>query len=160
MHASYAVHPDFKSHTGSVVSRGHGGIYDTSTCQKINAEISTEKDLIGVAKALPQVLWTRYFLKAQGFHDIDTVIHQANKSTILFCNNGIASSSKHTFYVNDWYFFVADRVAQKGLRIEYCPNQEMIADFFTKTLQGALFIKFRNFIMNIALVRSQECVEQ
>lgn len=35
------------------------------------------------------------------------------------------------------------------MRVDYCPTEEMIADFFTKPLQGALFRKFRAFIMNI-----------
>ena len=80
--ASYAVHPDFKSHSGGVFSLGHGGIYGTSTRQKINAKSSIEAEFIGVAEVLPQVLWTRYFLEAQGFTDVDTVVHQDNKSTI------------------------------------------------------------------------------
>jgi hypothetical protein len=33
--------------------------------------------------------------------------------------------------------------------VEYCPTQEMVADFFTKPLQGAQFKKFRDFIMNV-----------
>jgi hypothetical protein len=32
--------------------------------------------------------------------------------------------------------------------IQDCPTGEMIADLFTKPLQGAMFQKFRNFIMN------------
>jgi hypothetical protein len=33
--------------------------------------------------------------------------------------------------------------------MEYCPTREMVMDFFTKpALQGALFQKFRNLIMN------------
>ena len=31
--------------------------------------------------------------------------------------------------------------------IHYCPTAEMLADFFTKPLQGRLFHKFRNVIM-------------
>ena len=31
--------------------------------------------------------------------------------------------------------------------IEYCPTEDMLADFFTKPLQGALFRKFRAVIM-------------
>ena len=44
-------------------------------------------------------------------------------------------------------------------------TKEMIADFFTKPLQGALFRKFRAFIMNLPyesvdqLQEAQECVE-
>ena len=33
--------------------------------------------------------------------------------------------------------------------MKYCPTEEMIADFFTKPLQGALFYKFRDAILGI-----------
>ena len=45
-----------------------------------------------------------------------------------------------------------------------CPTAEMLADFFTKPLQGLLFVKFCDLIMNSVIVpdkkhnRSQECV--
>jgi Reverse transcriptase (RNA-dependent DNA polymerase) len=63
--ASYAVHPDMKSHTGGILSLGKGAVYGTSTRQKINAKSSTEAELIGVAEVLPQAIWTRNFLSAQ-----------------------------------------------------------------------------------------------
>jgi hypothetical protein len=44
---------------------------------------------------------------------------------------------------------VADRVASGDLRIEHCPTEEMVADYFTKPLQGALFYRLRDHIMNI-----------
>jgi hypothetical protein len=31
----------------------------------------------------------------------------------------------------------------------HCPTGEMVADYFTKPLQGAIFLKFRNMIMNV-----------
>jgi Reverse transcriptase (RNA-dependent DNA polymerase)/Zinc knuckle len=55
--ASYAVHPDMKSHTGGVLSLGKGGIYGTSTRQRINAKSSTEAELIAVAEVLPRALF-------------------------------------------------------------------------------------------------------
>jgi Reverse transcriptase (RNA-dependent DNA polymerase) len=85
--ASYAVHPDMKSHTGGVFSLGKGGIYGTSTRQRINAKSSTEAELIGVAEVLPQILWTQYFLEAQGYTCDDSIIYQDNKSAILLENN-------------------------------------------------------------------------
>jgi len=33
------------------------------------------------------------------------------------------------------------------MNIVYCPTEEMLADFFTKPLQGALFRKFRDVVM-------------
>ena len=44
-------------------------------------------------------------------------------------------------------FFVKDRIDKKEIRIEYCPTELMLADFFTKPLQRSLFRKFRNVIM-------------
>jgi len=35
------------------------------------------------------------------------------------------------------------------MRVTYCPTEEMIADFFTKPLQGGAFIRFWDFILNV-----------
>jgi hypothetical protein len=40
--ASYAVHPDLKSHTGGTMSLGKGATYGTSSKQKLNTKSSTE----------------------------------------------------------------------------------------------------------------------
>jgi hypothetical protein len=45
------------------------------------------------------------------------------------------------------YFFIADRVKSKEIRIEYCPTGLMIAAYFTKSLQGVLFQQLRDMIM-------------
>ena len=46
--ASYAVHPDMKSHTGATMSLGQGCVYSMSTKQKLNTRSSTESKLVGV----------------------------------------------------------------------------------------------------------------
>jgi hypothetical protein len=147
--ASYAVHPDMKSHTGGTMSLGKGTVYNTSTRQKLNTKSSTESELVGVNDVMPQILWTRYFLEKQGYGVKESIIHQDNQSSILLEKNGRGSSSKRTRHINIRYFFVTDRVQSKEVSIEYCPTGEMIADFFTKPLQGSLFRKFRAFIMNL-----------
>ena len=72
-----------------------------------------------------------------------------NKSAMLLEKNGRASSGKRTRHIDIRFYFVADRVANGDLRIEHCPTEDMVADFFTKPLQGALFYKLRDLIMNI-----------
>jgi hypothetical protein len=143
--ASYAVHPDMKSHTGGILSLGKGAIYGTSTRQEINAKSSTEAELIRVAEVLPQALWTRYFLSAQGYAPDKSVIYQDNKSAILLEQNGRASSSKRTRHIDIRYFFVTDRITNNEIRIEYCPTKQMVTDFFTKPLQGGCFSCFQKF---------------
>jgi hypothetical protein len=54
--ASYAVHPDTRSHTGGAMSRGRGIIYGTSKRQKLNTKSLIEAELVGVDDVMPQVL--------------------------------------------------------------------------------------------------------
>ena len=35
------------------------------------------------------------------------------------------------------------------IKIKYCPTTLMLGDYFTKPLQGGLFLKFRGRILNI-----------
>jgi hypothetical protein len=147
--ASFAVHPDMKAHTGGALSFGKGVIYGTSTRHKLNTRSSTESELVGLNDVMPQILWTQYFLKAQGCSNVETTVYQDNQSTMLLANNGRASSSKRTRHLDIQYFFVTDRIAAGDMKIEYCPTGNMIADFFTKPLQGLAFQTFRDFIMNV-----------
>ena len=45
------------------------------------------------------------------------------------------------------YFFIKDRLNTEKITVEYCPTGKMIADFFTKPLQGNLFRKFRDLVL-------------
>ena len=45
------------------------------------------------------------------------------------------------------YFYVRDHIQSKTLSLEHCPTEEMLADYFTKPLQGSLFVRLRNHIM-------------
>ena len=44
-------------------------------------------------------------------------------------------------------FFVKDQVDKGKLSTEYCPNHLMIADYFTKPLQGKMFRDMKKLIM-------------
>jgi hypothetical protein len=145
--ASYAVHPDMKSHTCGALSLGTGVIYGTSKSQKLNVKSSTEAEIVGTDDVMPQILWTLYFLEAQGYKIKDNTLYQDNKSSILLETNGRGSSRKRTRHIDVRYFFIADRVKSGEIMIEHCPTGIMIADYFTKPLQGALFWKLRDMVM-------------
>ena len=71
----------------------------------------------------------------------ESVLFQDNMSSMLLEKNGRESSSKRTRHMNICFFFIKDRIESKEVRIEYCPTGEMLADFFTKPLQGKQFYK-------------------
>ena len=52
--------------------------------------------------------------------------------------------------INIRYYFIQDRWAKGEVDIQYCPTDEMIADFFTKPLFGPQFFAMRATIMNEA----------
>jgi KUP system potassium uptake protein len=138
-----------RGQTGGTASLGKGCLMSTATTQGINTRSSTETELVALDAMMPQVLWTNYFLDGQSYGAARTVVYQDNKSTILLATNGRASSSKRTKHINQRFYFVKDRIESGEICVEYCPSEEMIADFFTKPLQGALFIRIRDFIMNV-----------
>jgi precorrin-2 methylase len=73
--AAFAVHPDMlKGHTGGNMTLGKGSVYGTSTRQKINTHSSTEAELVSVNDVMPQVLWTQYFLSAQGYDMTENIV--------------------------------------------------------------------------------------
>ena len=83
--ASYTAHDDMRGHTGRTMSMGkygHGSIISISKKKKLNTKNSTEEEIIGVDNVMPQMLWTRYFLEAQGYGIVDNKLYQDNMSAI------------------------------------------------------------------------------
>ena len=54
------------------------------------------------------------------------------------------------------YFFAKGRVIAGMIKIEHMPTEAMLADFFTKPLQGRLFRKFQNLLMNLGHGNTEE----
>ena len=126
--ASFAVHNDMRSRTGVMFSLGKGAVYCASTKQKIMTTSSTEAELVGVADAMPKILWCRYFMESQGCNVQDVYVYQDNQSAILLENNRRKSVSKGTRHVKIKYFFITDKVKNNEVKILYCPTKEMIGD--------------------------------
>ena len=147
--AAFAVHSDFKSHTGGVLTMGKGSIYASSTKQKLNTKSSTEAELVAVDNLMPQILWTKLFLEKQGFKVKDNIIHQDNLSTMRLENNGRGSSGKKTRHINIRYYFITDRIKKGDMRVMHCPTDMLVGDFYTKPLQGKQFRIFQNIILNL-----------
>ena len=126
--ASFAVHEDFKSHTGATFSYGRGCPIALSRKQKLNTWSSAKVELVGADDASQLILWTRLFLEAQGYNVHENILYQDNRSAILLEKNGRRSSSKRTRALNIRYFFLTDQVAKGNLVIEHCSTEDMIAD--------------------------------
>ena len=92
---------------------------------------------------LGQMLWTLYFLQDQGYDvakPLENILHQDNTSAIRLEENGKMSSSQRTRHINIRYFFIKDKIEREEISVVYCPTEDMVADYFTKPLQGSQFI--------------------
>jgi hypothetical protein len=145
--AAYGVHNDMKSHTGGVISLGGGVVMCKSSKQKLNTKSSTEAELVGASDYLPSKIWAKFFLEAQGHQITTNVFEQDNQSAIKLEQNGRKSCGQKSRHIDIRFFFTTDRIRNDNITIAYCPTEQMLADFLTKPLQGALFQKFKRVMM-------------
>ena len=146
--ASYGVHRDCKSHTGTVISLGSGPVLVKSVKQKINTKSSTEAELVGLSDSMSTIIWCRNFLEAQGYDMPPAQVFQDNMSTIAMIRSGKPTSDR-TRHINIRFFFINDREKSGEVKVEYRSTKSMLADILTKPLQGEQFEVLRNELLNI-----------
>ncbi len=157
----FAIHPNMRGHSGGALTLGLGFPISSFGKQKLNTCSSTESKLVGVDDLMSLIVWSRNFLKAQGYAVVNNILHQDNRSAILLERNSKMSSGKRTKHIAICYFFVTDRIRAGEISPKWCPTGEMIVDFLTKLLQGAMFWKFRDLLMGVVpTVNTNELLAQ
>ena len=147
--SAHAVHPNMRGHTGGGVTTFGTGIIDQkSGQQKMNTRSLTETEVVGTSEYLPKNIYFEMFMEAQGYKLQSNILAEDNESTIRMSKNGRDSCTSNSKHIAITYFWVTDRIKNGNITIVHdCPTKQMIADFFTKPLQGALFHLFRKVIM-------------
>jgi len=110
------------------------------------SESSTEAEVVGISDNTGDNLGIMYFLEGQAYDTKPMVLYQDNKSAITLINKG-RSTSHRTRHIATRYFFNKDRVDQGDVKLVHRGTEEMVADYFTKPLQGEYFRKMRKHIM-------------
>ena len=150
--ASRAVHDDMKSHTSGTISFGRGALMPTSEKHKLSAKSSAEAEVAGASDFLPKNTRAKNFLAEQGHNLSTNILYQDNQSAIKLEASGRAPAGRQSRHVDARHFFIKGRVDSGEITIERCPTDEMLADFFAKPLQGALFRKFKAVVLGHAHV--------
>ena len=108
--ASYGIHMDGKSHTGScVMVGGIGAVHCKSAKQNIVTKSSTEAELVALSDSANQGLHVRNFLIEQGYNLGPVIIYQDNMSCMALVERG-RSGAERTRHINIRYFWVKERV--------------------------------------------------
>jgi hypothetical protein len=146
--AAFAVHKDMRSHTGSAMRIGTGGMFAwRSVKQKLTTKSSTEAELVGASDEAGDGIETREFLQAQGHPQKPVIIYQDNQSALALFKRGRGSANR-TRHINIRYFWLKDRAELKEVRFKYLATESMVADVLTKPLQGGLFARMSAALMH------------
>ena len=81
------------------------------------------------------------------------ILYQDNQSTILLESKGRSSLGKRSRAIDIRFFAIKDSCDNGHIEILYCPTDEMVADFYTKPLQGKKFREFRDLILGVGKTR-------
>jgi hypothetical protein len=144
--ASFAVHPNMRSHTGAIVTVGQVPVFFKSMKQKLSAKSSMESEMIALSDILPQAMHTAYFLEEQMKQAVIPTFHEDNQSAVAMLKNGrpLAEATRHT---NIRYFFIADYLQQGKTDLRYINTKDQTGDYYTKPLTGIDFKRHRDTIM-------------
>ena len=52
-------------------------------------------------------------------------------------------------------FYITDLISRDEVEVRYCPTDEMVADYMSKPIVGAKFIKFRDLVINLSGIYHQ-----
>jgi len=95
-------------------------------------------------------------MEAQDHKKDEIVFEQDNESAIRMETNGRMSAGQKSRYINIRYFWIKDQTKALEIDVRNFPTLSMLADFFTKPLNGSLFGKFRDVILGYKPVRSHQ----
>jgi len=143
---------DRKSTTGMIIRIGENPIIWKSRKQKSVSLSTTEAEYMAASDATREIVWLRDLLAELNQLKLSepTPLYQDNQGAIFLENNNCSNQrSKH---IDVRYHFIREQVQMKHIEVIYCPTADMIADFFTKPVNEAQFIKFKDLIMH-----SDEC---
>lgn len=121
------------------MSLGKGAVTLMSQKQQLNTKSSAETEVVALDDASGQIQLSNYFIQLQGYKVKKMIVCQDNQSALLLEKNVKKSSSKQTRHMNIRYFFITGQIKKGEMTMRYCSTREMIADHFTKPLQGQLF---------------------
>ena len=84
-----------------------------------------------------------------GYSLEQNIIFQDNTSAIIMEQNGRSCLGKRNRAIDVRYFAIKDSVDNGEVVIKHCGTNDMVADYFTKSVQGKKFCEFRKMILGM-----------
>ena len=152
--ASWANSSDRKSTSGMIIQLAYNGsqpfghtLSYYSRRQGCVALSSTEAEYIALSTATQTVSWIRRLLSQLGFldEDVPTCVFEDNQAAISIGEQeGLSQRTKH---IDVRHHYIRDKITDGTVYLEFIPTVDMLADFFTKSLDGSRFEYLRGQFM-------------
>lgn len=127
---------DRKSISGYAFMYAGGMISWKSKKQPIVAHSSSESELVALDSASREALWlSSLFSELARPVKLPMQIYEDNQGTINITKNPV--NHPGTKHIAVRYFAVRDWIQEGKLRVDYLPTHDMLADAFTKPLNGS-----------------------
>jgi hypothetical protein len=146
--ASFAGHPDGRSHSGNLVhlARGSAPVAAASKKQSIVALSSTEAELESLKSEATLTSWVLALMEELGYEQAEpVVIHEDNQAAISLCSSSGNWGRTRHFVVR--YNYVKSKIEDHTMELVYTPTDEQLADILTKPLAAPVFIPLRRKLL-------------
>jgi hypothetical protein len=91
-------------------------------------------------------LWLADFITHQGYKAQHVRLEQDNQSCIALLNKG-RSTAETTRFIEIRKYWISDYIRIGAIDIAYVSTEDMTSDFFTKPVQGDVFVKLSKKIL-------------
>ena len=137
--ASFATHPNGKGHMGVVIMWGNTSIVIVCQKQKIATKDSTESETVGLSDKYKVLEWTQDFILGLKVKLQKPVIFQDNTSTITIIKDKGGKRLRTKHLTARKAVLHEAIVENQECDLVYKNTKVMVADPFTKALEGASF---------------------
>ena len=144
--ASYAGHPDSKSHTGYCFSLGDafGGMFYSRSFKQTNVTLSsTESENAAAVEATKEVMWFRQLLSDLGFPQLEPTIMFVDNASMITLATDYSGNHKRVKHYLTRVNFMIEQVTLGSISLHHVPTELNIADILTKPLGPIDFLRLR-----------------
>lgn len=133
---------DRKSTSGYIFSLSGGAVSWRSQKQKCIALSSAEAEYVAMTSAAQESVWLRQLMsELTDSSEEPIMIYEDNQAAIAMTKNPqFHGRAKH---IEIKHHYIRQQVAEGMIMLQYCPTNEMTADFLTKGLNRESFCKHR-----------------
>ena len=135
---------DRKSTSGMIICFGNNPIYWASQKQKSIALSTAEAEFISASSCSRKILWIQNLLNEIFDKHFLTTLFIDNQSCKKVIENGQFNSNMKHIDIREHFIF--NLVKENKIKLEYIETENMLADIFTKNVNGPKMTKFTNII--------------